>query len=461
MKDVYGQLNGRKTLSCEAMQVAVLMGGRGKRLKDQTEQTPKPMVPVLGKPFFEYELELLLLSGFKKFVFLVGYRAEQIEAYFGDGSQYGADVHITYSYDGPSLLGTGGAVVRALPLLEEDFMLIYADSFMDVDYYQIIYRYFKAREDGKKALMAILENAGKLDKSNVFVCDGAIKQYCKNGTAKDALGKMTYIDYGISVFAKKIFTGFSKNQAVDLADIQSSLADAGQYGACEENRRFYEIGTPHALDEFEEYARSRFAKSNSACFIDRDGVVNEIVWREEIGQPDSPLSPEEFHFLPGAERALKQLKAKGFAVFIVTNQPAAAKGKVSLEQLYAVNAYMEQLLEKKGVVLDGVSVCPHHPSGSEGTSELFLIQHCNCRKPKPGMLLDIMKKHNIDVQHSYMIGDSYTDILAGRAAGVKTAFIGDYKCDVCKRLRDNYPDMIGRNLEEIVQKLPEVKKEFG
>lgn len=128
------------------------MGGRGKRLKDQTEQTPKPMVPVLGKPFFEYELELLLLSGFKKFVFLVGYRAEQIEAYFGDGSQYGADVHITYSYDGPSLLGTGGAVVRALPLLEEDFMLIYADSFMDVDYYQIIYRYFKAREDGKKRL---------------------------------------------------------------------------------------------------------------------------------------------------------------------------------------------------------------------------------------------------------------------------------------------------------------------
>ena len=135
MKNAAGKTDGpvMEKPACEDMQVVVLMGGLGSRLKEQTLNCPKPLVPVHGKPFFEYELMLLLHAGFKRFVFLVGYRAGMIEEYFGDGSRYGEDISIRYSYDGETLLGTGGAVIRALSLLEEDFMLVYADSFMDVD----------------------------------------------------------------------------------------------------------------------------------------------------------------------------------------------------------------------------------------------------------------------------------------------------------------------------------------
>ena len=156
------------------LQVAVLMGGMGSRLGQQTANIPKPLLPINGTPFFEYELKLLLKAGFRKFVFLVGYRAHMIEEYFGDGSKYGEDIHITYSYDGEELLGTGGAVVRALPLLEDNFMLIYADSFMDIDYYEVVYRYFEGRERGKNSLMTVMENGNRFDRSNAVFKDGEI-----------------------------------------------------------------------------------------------------------------------------------------------------------------------------------------------------------------------------------------------------------------------------------------------
>jgi len=435
-------------LSCEDLQVVVLMGGLGSRLKEQTISCPKPLVPIHGKPFFEYELTLLLQAGFKKFVFLVGYRAGMIEAYFGDGSRYGKDISIKYSYDGERLLGTGGAVIRALPLLEEDFMLVYADSFMDVDYFRIMYCYFRGKAAGMKALMTVMENGNRFDKSNVAYSDGEIKVYDKKNTTAD----MSCIDYGIEVFAKEVFEPLAeggKERVADLSDIQKRLVEEKKCAACEETHRFYEIGTPASLAEFTEYAGKRFMEPNGACFIDRDGVINEIVFNEDTEQLDSPLSVSQFRFLPGAVEGLKELSESGMALFIVSNQPAAAKGKVTLSELYDINLFMVKELMKEGIEIAEVLICPHHPVGSSRTKEKFLIRKCGCRKPEPGLLLRIMKKYNIDVKRSYMIGDAYTDMLAGRNAGVKTAFVGDYKCDVCGRLDFAKPDIIGRNLLEV------------
>lgn len=444
-------------LSCEDLQVVVLMGGLGSRLREQVVSCPKPLVPIHEKPFFEYEFMLLLQSGFKKFVFLVGYRANMIEDYFGDGSRYGDGVSIRYSYDGEMLLGTGGAVIKALPLLEEDFMLVYADSFMDVDYFQIVYRYFAGKAAGMKALMTVMENDNRFDKSNVIYKDGEIKVYDK----KNITDEMTCIDYGIEVFSKEVFSSLAEafeGKPVDLSDIQKKLVEDGKCIACEEIHRFYEIGTPASLAEFTEYAAKRFLESHGACFIDRDGVINEIVFNEDTEQLDSPFSVSEFRFLPGAVGGLKKLYENGMELFIVSNQPAAAKGKVTLAELYDINTFMVKELQKEGVAITEVSICPHHPKGSDKTKERFLIRACNCRKPEPGQILKIMKKHRIDPAHSYMIGDAYTDMLAGRNAGVKTAFVGDYKCDVCGRLDFVKPDIIGKDLVEIAEKIIQGEK---
>lgn len=438
--------------ACKDLQAVVLMGGLGSRLKEQTTERPKPLVEVWGKPFFEYEFHLLLQSGFRKFVFLVGYRANMLEEYFGDGSRYGEDVSIQYSYDGETLLGTGGAIIKALPLLEEDFMLVYADSFMDVDYFQIMYRYFVGKAAGMSALMTVMENGNRFDKSNVIYQDGGIKVYDK----KNITAEMSYIDYGIEVFSKEVFASLAESfcgKALDLSDIQKKLVEEKKCAVCEETHRFYEIGTPVSLKEFTEYAAKRFMEPHGACFIDRDGVINEIVYNEDTEQLDSPLAISQFQFLPGAVEGLKKLYESGMTLFIVSNQPAAAKGKAALSTLYDINTFMIKELLKEGVQIAEVSICPHHPVGSARTKERFLVRKCDCRKPAAGLLFEIMKKHKIDLTHSYMIGDSYTDMLAGRSAGVKTAFVGDYKCDVCGRLDFVKPDMIGKNLLEIAKQI--------
>ena len=186
-------------------------------------------------------------------------------------------------------MGTGGAVIRALPLLDEDFMLIYADSFMDVDYFQIVYRYFVGKAAGRTALMTVMENGDRFDRSNVVYRDGEIKVYDK----KNITPEMDCIDYGIEVFSREVFSepALSAGEgAVDLSDIQKRLVEDNRCTACEETHRFYEIGTPASLAEFTKYAERRFIRPVSACFLDRDGVINEIVYNEDTEQLDSLLA---------------------------------------------------------------------------------------------------------------------------------------------------------------------------
>lgn len=439
----------REELSCRNIQVVVLMGGLGTRLREKVSDKPKSMVEINGKPFFQYQFELLLNAGFRRFVFLVGYKSEFIEEHFGDGKRFGTDVFIQYSYDGEVLLGTAGAIVNALSVLDDDFLLIYGDSFMDVDYFEIIYRYYRGKQVGKSALMAIMENAHRFDKSNVVYLDGRILCYDKRNTSAD----MRYIDYGIEMFNKEIFAYLPRNEKIDLADIQRMLVAEGKCEACEETHRFYEIGTPESLEEFRNYSKRRFEEPHSICFIDRDGVINEIVFNEDTEQLDSALSIKEFAFRDDAVDALKLLSDAGIELYVITNQPAAAKGKVTLLELYDINHHMVKELEHFGISIAGVSMCPHHPLGDDRSKERFLIKKCTCRKPDSGMIEKILAVNKMDADRSYVIGDSYTDVAAGKKAGVKTAFLGDFKCDVCGRLRHNKPDIVGAKFIDIVEQI--------
>lgn len=426
-------------------QVVVLMGGLGTRLglKDR----PKAMADVNGKPFFDYQLQLLMRWGFCRFLFLVGFRADCIEKYYGDGTTWGID--IKYSYDGAIPQGTGGALRNAAGFLDEQFLLVYGDSFMDIDYQEVVYRYQIVHRNGAAGVMTLLCNDDRFDKSNVVYRNGKLLLYDK----ENRLPEMHYIDYGVSMFSKDILKTVPLEKKFDLAEFVAVLSKEGKLAGQVVNKRFYEIGTPASYEDFCEYVKRRFGQARKALFFDRDGVINELVYNDDIGQLDSPFKKDEFIYKEYAVEMLKRARDRGYYIFIVTNQPAAAKGKVSLLQLYDLNTWMIEDLKQKGIDIEFVNVCPHHPLGNKKIKDKFLITECGCRKPKAALITDLLKVYNIDKSRSYMIGDSYTDIIAGHAAGLKTMLLGCLKCDACQRLEGYRPDEIIGSLNEVMERI--------
>jgi D-glycero-D-manno-heptose 1,7-bisphosphate phosphatase len=164
-----------------------------------------------------------------------------------------------------------------------------------------------------------------------------------------------------------------------------------------------------------------------AVILDRDDTLNGLVYNKKEGILDSPLKPQDVKLLPGVIKALDIIRKLGYIIIIATNQPAAAKGKAALGALYDVNNRLKDMLAKNGIHLEESLLCPHHPEGSRLSRERFLIKKCNCRKPAPGMLKTAIEKFNIDTPRSYMAGDSWRDVLAGRSMNLKTVFIGRYR----------------------------------
>lgn len=429
------------------VQVVVLLGGLGSRLGGMALDVPKPMFDVHGKPFFYYQLQLLKWYGFKDFLFCVGHKGSIIEDYFKNGEGFG--VNIDYSYDGDKLLGTGGAIRKAFNALSNDFLLIYGDSYMDVNYHEIVSAYFNARssENNIKTLMTIFKNKNRFDKSNVVFKNGRLTAYDK----KNTLPEMQYIDYGISVLNKSIIEKIPCDVYSDIADLYGQLVSDGLMDGYELRNRFYEIGTVPSLNEFRKYIFERLYIPKPAIFLDRDGTINEIVYNDDIEQLDSPLNPEQLKLFPNVVSALKIFKALGYRLIIVTNQPAAAKGKVPPERLYEINNRLRDILDEDDIYLDDILMCVHHPQGSGNSTKNGLISDCDCRKPKPGLLLKAMEKFCIDKENSYMVGDSHVDVLTSNAANIRSVFLGNYKCDNCKLLDYNKPSLIFKDLYEFAK----------
>jgi len=219
---------------------AVLAGGLATRLRPFTEAMPKAMVEVAGRPFIDHQLDLLRRHGMRHVVLCLGYRGEQVEAHLGDGASRGLELR--YSYDGPRLLGTGGALKRAAPLLGDVFWVLYGDSYMDIDYAAVL-EDFRARD--LLGLMTVLRNEGRWDRSNAVFRDGRLVRYDKRRQAPD----MTYIDYGVALLRAAALDRVPAGAAYDLADLYHGLVEEGLMAGHEVTQRFYEIGTPEALEE--------------------------------------------------------------------------------------------------------------------------------------------------------------------------------------------------------------------
>lgn len=228
--------------------VGILAGGLATRLRPFTSTTPKSLISINGKPFIDWQLELLAQSGFTHVVLMVGYLGNQIESHVRDGSKYGLEVN--YSYDGARQIGTGGAVIKALPLLGKNFAITYGDSYLPMNF-SLAEDKFKA--SGKKGLMSIYRNQNLAYVNNVHYNHGKIVEYSKNLNTKD----MTHIDYGFNLFNSGAFTPYSAKTPLDLAQVSRDLSIGGELEAFEVENTFFEIGSFEGIIKLEEELRGK------------------------------------------------------------------------------------------------------------------------------------------------------------------------------------------------------------
>lgn len=226
---------------------AILAGGRATRLGALSKNTPKALIEVAGRPFIYRQVDKLRDQGITDVVICSGYLGDQIEAAVGDGADFG--VRVRYSWDGLELLGTGGALKKALPLLGDSFFVTYGDAYLQCNYAEVQQRF---RSLGKPALMTTFRNGGRWGSSNVRMRDGTLLEYNKQQPAPD----MEYIDYGLSLISSAALREYPSGTRFDLGDFFHDLSVAGQLAAFEVTERFYEVGSPLGLEEASRYFRN-------------------------------------------------------------------------------------------------------------------------------------------------------------------------------------------------------------
>ena len=427
------------------MITVIMAGGKGTRISSVISDIPKPMIPVDGKPVLEREICSLRDQGFQDIIITVSHLGQSIINYFGNGSSYG--VHIDY-YNEQTPLGNAGALYKFRDRLgTEPFLLLNGDAVFDIDFNR-----FVAYHKRKKANVTLFThpNSHPYD-SGIIVADD-------NGTVIQWLTKedirpnwyQNRVNAGIHIIDPSVLDQVGidpkmigeeiegKICKIDLdRQILKPLCGTGKMFCYDSPEYVKDMGTPDRLNSVIQDLRTGLVEAKSlrkkqkAIFLDRDGTINQYVgFLKDIDQ---------FQLIPGTAKAIRQINEAGFLAIVVTNQPVIARGEVTISVLKEIHNKMETLLGEEGAYIDAIYYCPHHPHrGYVGEIPELKIE-CECRKPKPGMLIRAAEDFNIDLESSWMIGDGENDILAGKAAGCHTALIGNdyYGQDVtCMTLQD-------------------------
>lgn len=411
------------------MKVVIMAGGRGTRISELFPDIPKPLIPIDGIPVLEREVCSLASQGFRDIILTVSYLHEKIEEHFGDGSKWG--VKIEYFVENTPL-GNAGALFKLN--LKEDFLLLNADAMFDVDFNRFVDFH---KQHGGLVTLFTHPNSHPYD-SGLLIADknGAVEQWLAKEDSRPEYYR-NRVNAGLHVINPSVLelSGIDADKVgavgengkpikVDLdRQLLKPLAGTGKMFCYDSPEYVKDMGTSERYDAVcEDYKAGRVSGKNlqnkqKAIFLDRDGTINKYVgFLRNIN---------EFELLDGAADAIKKINASGYLAIVITNQPVIARGEVSFEELERIHNKMETLLGKKGAYLDAIYFCPHHPhKGYEGERPELKFD-CDCRKPKPGMLLKAAQDFNIDLAQSWMIGDGENDIRAGQNAGCQTAFIGN------------------------------------
>lgn len=361
-------------------QAVILAGGRG------------PTLLAGGKPFLEYLVWNLSRHGIKRIVFLVGYLSGMIKNHFQDGSRFNVD--ITYVNE-KEPLGTGGALALAGHLLGNRFLVLNGDIIFDINYLDL----FLNLGDGADGIMALCQMEDVSQYVSVVLKENRIHGFQEKTGSGPGL-----ISGGIYILTKKVLKLIPEGVCSIEEDVFPKMVMDRSLKGKTYDAFFIDVGLPETLEKADALLPGWQCKP--AAFLDRDGVLNVDHGYVHL--------PESFDWIPGAKSAIKYLNDKGFLVILVTNQSGIGRGYYHENDFYALMEWVSEELAIIGAHLDGIFFCPHHPREALGEYR----KNCCCRKPQTGMIDDAQKSFHIDMNHSFVIGDSEKDMKLAESKGI-------------------------------------------
>jgi histidinol-phosphate phosphatase family protein len=402
-------------------QAIILAGGQGTRLRERLGDLPKPMIGVAGVPLLERQILLLKRYGYKRIAILVNYQAEKIQAFCDANANWGLDI---VCLDDGNPKGTAGAVLNIFDQLEDEFLVVYGDTMLEVDLSR--FEAAHAAHGDSTGTLFLHPNDHPQDSDLVDIDEnGRIRNFhpyphpagrylpnlvnaalyiLKREALRPWLGK---VRDGIFDFGKNLFPQL--------------LAAGGKLYGYNSPEYIKDCGTPARLDKITQHLlsgkieRSSLQHKQPTVFIDRDGTLNKEI--------DHLKSADQLELYAGVEDALRKLNHSDYRACVVTNQPVVARGECSAEELRNIHNKLETLLGQRGAFLDRIYACPHHPDKGFAGEVAALKMNCRCRKPGIGMLERAQHELNTDFSQSWMIGDTTTDIETAHRAGVKSILV--------------------------------------
>lgn len=433
------------------MKTVIMAGGKGTRISSVASDIPKPMIPIDGIPVLEREINCLKQQGFDDIIITVSHLGNIIMDYFGDGSKISPatgrpfGVKIEYFFE-KEPLGNAGALFKLKDKLKDDFLLLNADAIFDIDFNRFVEFH---KRNGKPVTLFTHPNSHPYDSGLIITDENhVVKEWLSKEDERPKYYK-NRVNAGLHVISPEVLKLDINTPKIDLdRQILKEMTKRGLVTAYDSPEYVRDMGTPdryyRVQKDFKEgiVQNKNLKQKQKAIFLDRDGTINK--YKGFI------RNVEDIELLPGVTEAIKKINNMGYLAIVVTNQPVIARGEVTIEQLEEMHNKIETLLGNEGAYIDGLYYCPHHPDkGYDGEIPELKIK-CNCRKPEPGMLLKASEDFNIDLEKSWMVGDSKNDIIAGKKAGCKTGVIDS---------NDIYADIDGKSLLEIVDKIEQLEKE--
>ena len=395
------------------MTAVIMAGGKGTRVSSVHAEIPKPMIPIAGKPVLEYQIECLRRQGIENIILIIGHLGHVIRDYFGDTVQY---------IEETEPLGTAGALWYLKDILKEDFLLLNGDVVFDID----IERFYQAHKSlGAVVTLFTHPNDHPYD-SGIVVSDenDCVTNWLMKEDAREWYKNR--VNAGLHMMSPRLFEKFNgpNPRKLDLdRDILKPMISEKSLFVYDSPEYVKDMGTPKRIAETEAdilagiVSKKNLHNKQTALFIDRDGTLNKYVgFLRNI---------DDFMLIDETVDIIKQANKEGTLVIVITNQPVIARGDISWAELDAIHNKMETLLGAQGAYVDDIFICPHHPDkGFEGECLEYKIE-CNCRKPKPGLIVQAAQKYNVDLALSTMLGDTKADMEAGKSAGCgKMVLIG-------------------------------------
>lgn len=401
------------------MKAVIMAGGKGTRISSITNnEIPKPMLQIGNKTILEHQIDNLKKSGITDITLVIGHLGDKIKEYFGDGSNF--RVNISYYEEDPNKpLGTAGSFYYLKDFIKEDFVLIFGDVFLSVDFNKMIKYHLDNNSD---ATLLTHPNSHPFDSDLVVVNNNRVVSF----DSKENVRNYDYnnlVNSGIYCFSKRVFDYVvePKKYGLEKDVIRKMIENGDKVYSYHSTEYVKDMGTPERFYQVNEDYQNGLCEARNlsnkqkAIFLDRDGTINEHI--------PFLVDKERFRLIDGVSDAIKAINSSEYLCIVVTNQPIIARGESTIENLDNIHKRMETLLGQDGAYIDGLYYCPHHKDKGFPGEVPELKFDCECRKPKIGMLLSAVRDFNIDLSESIVIGDSTLDIKMAENAGMKSILV--------------------------------------